>query len=273
MREGCLAQPWRTTQEDMLDRLVPAACRLEQDAEILAHLLLAHVLGKQTWAQRPVELFIVRPSVENYVAHFLPNALSATASASCVDGVDFQSTDSMPVRASCDEKPRFRSADSTAFGTTPSPAIAAARGTTSSSAMASSRGLSSMITFAAVRGPTPLARLIGDASSATIARFRTSRLAELSMLSPTLGPTPSTWISISNMSSSSTVTKPYSASWSSRTCVWMWRSIAPPGGGSCWRVPVATLTMYPTPPTSTTTKSGPARRTTPLKCAITKLPC
>jgi len=69
-----------------------------------------------------------------------------------------------------------------------------------------------MITFAAVRGPTPLARRIGVASSLTIARFKTSRLAELRMLSPTFGPTPSTWISISNMSSSSTLANPYRAS-------------------------------------------------------------
>src|SRR5439155_394439 len=82
-------------------------------------------------------------------------------------------------------------------------ASAAARGIISSSATASSRGLSSMITFAAVRAPTPLARRMGAVSSLTIARFSTSRLAALRMLSPTLGPTPSTWISISNRSSSS----------------------------------------------------------------------
>ena len=49
-----------------------------------------------------------------------------------------------------------------------------------------------MITFAAVRAPTPLARLMGAASSLMMARFRTSRLAALRMFRPTLGPTPST---------------------------------------------------------------------------------
>src|SRR5713101_5962919 len=194
----------------MLDRLASPARCLEQDAEVLAHLLLAHVLREHARAQREVELLVVGASVEDDVllAHLRPNALRAVASASCVDGDDFHSTASSPTRASEDEKPRLRNADSTALGTAPSPASAAARGMTSSSPAASSFGFNSMITLAAVRGPTPLARRIGAASSLTIARLSTSRLAALRMLSPTLGPTPSTCMSISNRLSSSTDAKP-----------------------------------------------------------------
>src|SRR5450759_633753 len=80
--------------------LLEAARRLEQDAQVLADLLLADVLGEQPWAEREVELVVVHPGVEDRLAHFRPSALRAPASASCVFGVDFQSTDSMPARAS-----------------------------------------------------------------------------------------------------------------------------------------------------------------------------
>src|SRR5437773_5516974 len=204
--ERRLAQAGRSAQKHVLHRLVPAARGLEQDAQVVAHLFLADVLAEESGTEREVVLVVVGARVEDLVlGHWRPSAFSAVARASCVPGEDFQSTASMPERASCEEKPRLRSAASTAFGTAPSPAAAAARGTASRAATASSRGLISMITLAAVRGPTPLARLIGAASSLMLARFKTSRLAALRMLSPTFGPTPSTWISISNSSSSSTV--------------------------------------------------------------------
>src|SRR5260370_3228559 len=208
--EGRLAETRWPAKQDMLDRFAAPARRFEQDAEIFAHLLLADVLGEESWPERGVELLVGGASVEHrvLVSHLRPSALRAVASASWVDGDDFQSTDSSPTRASWDEKPRLRSADSTALGTAPSPASAAARGTTSMSAIASNLGLSSMITLAAVRGPTPLARRIGAASSLTMARLSTSRLAALRMFSPTFAPTPSTWMSISTRSSSSTDSNP-----------------------------------------------------------------
>src|SRR5258706_2296072 len=210
VRERGLAESRWTAQQDMLDRLAAPACRLEQDAEIVADCLLADVFRQHSRPQREVELLVVRARIDHgvLVRHLRPRALRAVASASCVDGDAFQSTASSPTRASCDEKPRLRSADSTAFGTAPSPASAAARGMASSSPAASSFGFSSMITLAAVRWPTPVARRIGAASSLTIARLSTSRLAALRMFSPTLGPTPSTWMSISNKLSSSTDAKP-----------------------------------------------------------------
>ena len=74
------------------------------------------------------------------------------ASASCVDGVDFQSTDSRPARASCDEKPRLRNADSTALGTAPSPASGGGARDDLELGHRVEPGFSSMITLAAVRG-------------------------------------------------------------------------------------------------------------------------
>src|SRR5713226_2370152 len=123
----------------MLARLPAAAGGSEKDAEVVADLLLSDVLGQHARPQREVELLVVGACFEHsvLVGHLRPNALRAVASASCVDGDDFQSTDSRPTLASCDEKPRLRRADSTAFGTAPSPASAAARGMASISSAAS----------------------------------------------------------------------------------------------------------------------------------------
>ncbi len=103
VRERGLSQSGRTTEQHVLDWLIAAARGLEQDAEVLAHLHLAHIVSKAAGAQREVVLVVVRLRVQHpivRVAHFLPSALSAVASASCVFGVDFQSTASRPLRAS-----------------------------------------------------------------------------------------------------------------------------------------------------------------------------
>src|SRR4029077_6898523 len=210
VRQRRLAQARRTAEQDMLDGLAAAPSGFEQDAQVVLHLDLPDVVRQHLWPQREVVLVVIGPRVQHlvYGTHFLPIALSASASASWVAGDNFQSTASNPALASWEVNPRLRRADSTARGTAPSPAIAAARGTTSRSAAASSFGLRSMITLAAVRWPTPLARRIGAGRSAMLARLSTSRLAALRMLSPTLGPTPSTPISISKSSSSCTEAKP-----------------------------------------------------------------
>src|SRR2546423_6052923 len=104
VRQRGLAEPGRPAQEHMLDGLVAAPRGFEQDAEVLAHLQLSDVLGEEAGAQREVELLVVRLRLEHLVlGHLRPSALSAVASASCVEGETFQSTDSIPVRASCDE--------------------------------------------------------------------------------------------------------------------------------------------------------------------------
>ncbi len=91
----------------MLDGFVPPARRLEQDAEVLAHLLLSDVLGEEARPQREVELVVVGAGVEHLLLGHLrppwPSARRAVASASWVEGDDLQSTDSMPARASCEE--------------------------------------------------------------------------------------------------------------------------------------------------------------------------
>jgi len=83
VRERGLAESGRPAEQDVLHRLVAPSRRFEQDAQVAAHLLLAHVLGEQARTKREVELLVVGPRVEDLVhGHFLPRALSAKASAS-----------------------------------------------------------------------------------------------------------------------------------------------------------------------------------------------
>src|SRR5581483_10397877 len=101
VRERRLAKPGRTAQQDVLDRVAAAASRLEEDAQVLAHLLLADILAQEPRPERQVVLIVVRAGVQDPVGrHLRPRDLNAAASASCVVGDDFQSTDSMPERAS-----------------------------------------------------------------------------------------------------------------------------------------------------------------------------
>jgi len=85
--ERGLAKAGRPAQQDMLHGLAPAASRLQQDAEVVPHLLLADVLGEDAWAERQVELVVVGSRVQDrivswrHAGHFLPSALSASASA------------------------------------------------------------------------------------------------------------------------------------------------------------------------------------------------
>ena len=54
-----LAETGRTAEKHMLHRLIAAARRLEKDAQVLADLLLADVLGEQPRPQSEVELLVV----------------------------------------------------------------------------------------------------------------------------------------------------------------------------------------------------------------------
>src|SRR5690242_2891291 len=104
VRECRLAESGWAAQQDVLHRLVAPTRSLEKDSQVLAHLLLADVLAEEARAKREVVLLVVGTRVENFLfGHFRPSDLRADASASCVLGDAFQSTDSMPDRASCDE--------------------------------------------------------------------------------------------------------------------------------------------------------------------------
>src|SRR5438046_2600341 len=141
VRQSRLAEARRPAQQHVLNRLITPPRGLEKDAEVFPHLLLPHILAEVARPQREVELLVVRLRIQNLLfRHLRPRAFNANASASWVEGDVFQSTDSMPVRASWDEKPRLRSAGSTAFGTAPSPATAAARATASRAPTAPTRG-------------------------------------------------------------------------------------------------------------------------------------
>ena len=124
MCERRLAQAGRTTKEHVLDGLTAPPSRLEQDAQVLAHLKLSDVLGEHSRPKRQVVLVVVDSRIQHPILvpheigsfaeilwgplvsaahHFLPSALSAAARASWVEGVIFQSTASRPRRASCGE--------------------------------------------------------------------------------------------------------------------------------------------------------------------------
>src|SRR5947209_19863423 len=92
VRERRLAETRRATEQDVLDRLVPAPRGLQEDAEVVAHLLLADIVVEQARSERQVELVVVRARVEDLVlAHLVPSAFNAVDSASWLDGQDFQS--------------------------------------------------------------------------------------------------------------------------------------------------------------------------------------
>ena len=83
VRERGLAEPRRPAQQNVFDRLIAPPRRLEEDAQVVADLLLTHVLGEEARAECEVELLIVRPRVQDFVlGHLRPSALSAVASAS-----------------------------------------------------------------------------------------------------------------------------------------------------------------------------------------------
>jgi hypothetical protein len=63
LRERRLAEPRRPCEQDVVERLAPRRRRLDRDGELLAHRLLADEVLEPAWAQRALELVLLRQHV------------------------------------------------------------------------------------------------------------------------------------------------------------------------------------------------------------------
>src|SRR5882762_7917085 len=148
--------------------------------------------------------------------------------------------------------PRFTSAEITSAST---PAGDAA-GFSASMATTSSLSFNSTTMRSAVFLPTPGIFVKRTRSPPRIAGTSSSTLIPLKIFSASVGPTPEAESSISKKCFSRADTNPYSASASSRTCVWIRRVTSVCSSPSAAYVESGTCTRYPTPPTSTSTWFG-----------------
>jgi hypothetical protein len=57
--QGGLAQPRRAVEQDVVERLAPAARRIDGDAQVVLQLLLADELGQAARAERRVQGLVV----------------------------------------------------------------------------------------------------------------------------------------------------------------------------------------------------------------------
>src|SRR6266478_362151 len=149
--------------------------------------------------------------------------------------------------------PRFTSAEITSASM---PAGDAAAGLSASIATTSSLSFNSTTMRSAVFLPTPGIFVSRTRSLPRIAGTSSSTLIPLKIFSASVGPTPDAESSISKKCFSRADTNPYSASASSRTCVWIRRVTSVCSSPSAAYVESGTCTRYPTPPTSTSTWFG-----------------
>src|SRR5207237_4277086 len=86
-----LPEPGWAAEQDVLDRLAPAAGRLQEDAEVVAHLFLPDVVAQGPGTEGPVELLVLVQRLRGHGpltavvrgGRHLPSAFRAAASASC----------------------------------------------------------------------------------------------------------------------------------------------------------------------------------------------
>src|SRR6266581_2977059 len=161
--------------------------------------------------------------------------------------------------------PRFTSAEITSASI---PAGEEAAGLSVSTATASSLSFSSTTMRSAVFRPTPGILVNRARSLPRIAGTSSSTLMPLKIFSASVGPTPDAESSISKKCFSRAETNPYSASASSRTCVWIRRVTSVCSSPSAPYVESGTCTRYPTPPTSTSTWFGLFSASCPRSWAI-----